>query len=192
MGDTARHFTLMFTGQLEHAEISSCDNAYCKYLLVYGDDWRILDGVEDGITQVTRKAGPDGHLVWNFPLDVTFKSTNAFGWPQLVLSVFEVDRFGRDVIKGYGCVHLPIAAGRHVRKVQLYRPLSASLLQQFTSWIAGNPAEFTDAKFPAMGHGREVTRVRSTGVATVNLNVMIKDMATFGYTEEAGPAHHDF
>ena len=39
---------------------------------------------------------------------------------------------------------------------------------------AGNPAEFTDAKFPAMGHGREVTRVKSTGVATVNLNVMIK------------------
>jgi len=76
----------------------------------------------DSITPNTDKADiiavnvyrPDGSLVWNFPLDVTFKSTNAFGWPQLVLSVFEVDRLGRDIIKGYGSIHLPIAAGRFV------------------------------------------------------------------------------
>jgi hypothetical protein len=43
---------------------------------------------------------------------VTFKSTNAFGWPQLVLSVFCVDSLGRDIVKGYGCTHLPISAGR--------------------------------------------------------------------------------
>lgn len=42
------------------------------------------------------------------------------------------------------------------------------------SFLAGSPAEFTDAKFPAVGHGREVTRVRSTGTATVQFNVMIK------------------
>ena len=57
-------------------------------------------------------AGPDRALVWNLPLDVTFKSTNAFGWPQLVVSVFGLDAFGRDVVKGYGCTHLPTAAGR--------------------------------------------------------------------------------
>jgi B9 domain-containing protein 1 len=57
-------------------------------------------------------AGPDRALVWNLPLDITFKSTNAFGWPQIVISVFGLDAFGRDVIKGYGCIHLPTAAGR--------------------------------------------------------------------------------
>jgi B9 domain-containing protein 1 len=50
--------------------------------------------------------------VWNLPLDITFKSTNAFGWPQLVVSTFGLDAFGRDVVQGYGCVHLPTAAGR--------------------------------------------------------------------------------
>lgn len=33
---------------------------------------------------------PDASLVWNFPIDVTFKATNAFGWPQIVLSIYEV------------------------------------------------------------------------------------------------------
>ena len=91
--------------------------------------------------------------MWNFPLDVTFKSTNAFGWPQarlcsihwafarawhdraqhvhgtcqtggppshahgvavsqVVVSVYGVDALGRDVIKGYGSMHLPTCAGR--------------------------------------------------------------------------------
>ncbi|GAQ83918.1 B9 domain-containing protein [Klebsormidium nitens] len=187
--DSATFFMVMATGQLECADIPDCNNAYCKFMLVHGDDWHVLDGVEDGITQITRKSsGPNAQLVWNFPIDVTYKSTNAFGWPQLILSIFEVDALGRDVIKGYGCVHLPTAAGRYVRKVRLFRPLSSSLMQQFTSWIAGMPAEFSDPKFPASGEGREVTRVRSTGTALVQLNIITKDMATFGYSEEAGPA----
>ena len=28
-------------------------------------------------------------------MEVTYKSTNAFGWPQLILSVFEIDSLGR-------------------------------------------------------------------------------------------------
>jgi B9 domain-containing protein 1 len=59
-----------------------------------------------------RPAGPSRLLVWNFPLEVTFKSTNAFGWPQLVVSVYGVDAMGRDVIQGYGSIHLPTCVGR--------------------------------------------------------------------------------
>lgn len=57
-------------------------------------------------------AGPEQQLVWNYPIDVTYKTTNAYGWPQVVVSVYGLDAFGRDVIKGYGCVHLPAFAGR--------------------------------------------------------------------------------
>lgn len=45
-------------------------------------------------------------------MDVTYKATNAFGWPQVVVSVYGVDALGRDVIQGYGCIHLPTCAGR--------------------------------------------------------------------------------
>ena len=85
--------------------------------MVHGDDWTHLDGPEDGISQITRKtsSGPEQKLVWNFPVEVTYKATNAFGWPQLILSVYEIDAMGRDVIRGYGCVHLPISAGSHAK-----------------------------------------------------------------------------
>ena len=71
-----------------------------------------------------------------------YRSTNAFGWPQIALSVYSVDSLGRDIVKGYGAVHLPTTTGRHTLKVHLYKPLSASYLQQFLSWFNGMPAEF--------------------------------------------------
>lgn len=57
-------------------------------------------------------AGADETLVWNFPLDLTYSSTNVFGWPQIILTVFSVSANGKELILGYGCVHLPTAPGR--------------------------------------------------------------------------------
>ena len=46
-------------------------------------------GLEDGLTQLSKKShNRSGAFVWNFPIDVTFKSTNPFGWPKIVLSVY--------------------------------------------------------------------------------------------------------
>ena len=56
------------------------------------------------------------------------------------------------------------------------------------AYLAGAPAEYTDPKFPARSEGRVVTRVESVGCAYVTLNVMTKDMGTFGYSEAPGPA----
>mmetsp|Transcript_44179 Transcript_44179/g.140597 ORF Transcript_44179/g.140597 Transcript_44179/m.140597 type:complete len:205 (+) Transcript_44179:202-816(+) len=182
----ASDFTVMATGQLESADMPGVDNAYCKYSIVHGEDWRIIEGVEDGITQVTRKSpsNPDSNLVWNFPLDITYKSTNPFGWPQMCLGIYGIDGLGRDVIKGYGCIHLPTAPGSYTLRVRLYRPISSSLLQQWSSWFTGMAAEFTDPKFPARGEGREVTRVTSTGTAFIKVNILTKDMGVFGYSED--------
>lgn len=108
--------------------------------------------------QQTKRKGPDRQLVWNFPLEATFKATNAFGWPQLVLSVYGPDALGRDVIKGYGSVHLPTRAGRYMLTARLYRPRSASPLRAFVSWLTGMPAEFADPRFPSYGAGREGAR----------------------------------
>ena len=64
------------------------DRLWCNYNFVYGDDWHILQGVNNGSSQTSIKSGGEDALaVWNFPLEVTFKSTNASGWPRLVVSV---------------------------------------------------------------------------------------------------------
>jgi Ciliary basal body-associated, B9 protein len=64
------------------------------------------------VAHARHPAGPSRLLVWNFPLAVTYKATNAFGWPQLIVSVYGLDALGRDVVQGYGSMHLPTCAGR--------------------------------------------------------------------------------
>ncbi|CAM9592636.1 unnamed protein product, partial [Discosporangium mesarthrocarpum] len=166
------HFFVMCTGQIEHGEFGSMDNLYCRYSISFGSDWCIVHGLDTGLSQIARKgAGADRSVVWNFPIDVTLKATNAFGWPRVALSVFRVDDMGRDVVVGYGSLLVPTQAGQHERFVHVYAPQASSLLQRFRSWLAGAYPEFFDSKFVAQGEGREVTRVKRTGVVKISLDV---------------------
>ncbi|KAG8433262.1 hypothetical protein GDO86_017519 [Hymenochirus boettgeri] len=175
-------FLLNVNGQIESAEFPEYDELYCKYSFVYGHDWAPTSGVEEGISQITSKnQSAEQKLVWNFPIEITFKSTNPFGWPQIVVSVYGPDVFGNDVVRGYGAIHLPFTSGRHARTIPMFVPESSSRLQRFTSWFMGRRPEFTDPKVVAQGEGREVTRVRSQGFVTLTFNVVTKDMKKLGY-----------
>lgn len=44
---------------------------------------------------------------------------------------------------------------RHMLKLRLFKPKSASALQSFIAWASGMPAEFSDPRFPSYGEGRE-------------------------------------
>ncbi len=86
--------------------------------------------MDEGTTQIAHKSVEIGSkIVFNFPLEVTFRSTNPFGclysqwkqnksfWliisgPQLVISGYGLDAFGKDVVRGYGTTHIPISPGR--------------------------------------------------------------------------------
>jgi len=37
-------------------QIPQCQTAYCKFEVVAGEDWQILDGMDNGITQVARQS----------------------------------------------------------------------------------------------------------------------------------------
>jgi len=182
-------FLLMVNGQIETVEFPEFDNIYCRYTYVYGQDWDISSGLEEGLTQTCKKSSDDRQLfVINFPIDVGFKSSNPFGWPQLVVSAYGYDVFGNDVVRGYGVTHIPITPGRHERRVPLFVPESSSLFQQFLSWMFSRRPEFTDPKVLARGEGREVTRVRSQGHMKVTFNIVMKDMKTMGYDVTASDA----
>lgn len=124
-------------------------------------------GVDNGLSQISRKSTADAQeVVWNFPVEATFKSTNAYGWPRIAISVsaevekskaataqnlktalccvsqvYGVDMLGRDVVQGYGGVLVPPIAGYHELDVAMYAPLASSPLAQFTSWLTGNAPE---------------------------------------------------
>nr|CAD7569701.1 unnamed protein product [Timema californicum] len=125
-------FLMSITGQIEQAQFPGFDDIYCKYCFSYGPDWIIttvssltLDivhhttGLEEGISQISKCSGDERQIfIWNFPLEVTFKSTNPHGWPQLIISVYGLDVFGNDVVRGYGLCHLPISPGQY-KKTQV-------------------------------------------------------------------------
>ncbi|KAK7112566.1 B9 domain-containing protein 1-like [Littorina saxatilis] len=175
-------FLLMVSGQIETAEFPEYDNIYCRYCFTHGPDWLITSGLEEGITQITKKSRDERQMfVWNFPLDVTFKSTNCYGWPQIVVHAYGLDSFGTDVVRGYGVTHVPITPGRHTIRVPMFVPESSSLLQKVTSWFLGRRPEYVDPRVVAQGEGREVTRVKSQGFLTISFNVLMKDMKKLGY-----------
>jgi len=182
-------FFVMATGQVESAVFQGgYDNLYCRYSFNFGNDWGIIHGVDTGLSQIARKdqGSQDQSVTWNFPIDLTFKATNAFGWPRLAISVYGVDGMGRDVVRGYGSLLMPTTPGQHVRYVHTYTPISSSILQRFMAWVSGTHPEFFDSKFVAQGEGREVTRVTNTGVVKVTVNIMTKGMESFGYSGGGG------
>ncbi|XP_035221539.1 B9 domain-containing protein 1-like [Stegodyphus dumicola] len=173
---------LMVAGQIENAEFPEIDDIYCKYCFVYGSDWIVTSGIEEGISQISKKGEDDMQLfAFNFPLDITFKSTNPYGWPQLVVSVYGIDFFGNDVVRGYGSIHIPVSPGKHRRRIPMFVPESSSLIQKFTSWLIGRRPEFIDPRVVAQGEGRDVTLVRSQGYVNVVFNVITKNFENLGY-----------
>jgi hypothetical protein len=67
---------LLFVRSLQFPEF---DTLYCKVGFVYGADWTVLAGIEEGVSQVaSRSHDGAGRFVWNFPIELTLRSTNPF------------------------------------------------------------------------------------------------------------------
>ena len=201
----ASTFFVMITGQIESAISSTTslnDQLYCRYSFSYGPDWEVVHGVSMGLSQIGRRgmmlcnsggaAFGGGHddcgnaIVWNFPIEISFQSTNPHGWPRLVVSVYGMDFMGRDVVRGYASLLLPPRPGAHTRYLRIYRPVSGSAFGQILNWLMGTSPEYYDSKMVARGEGRAVTRVVSDDRAVkVNLMVTVKDLPTFGYASSA-------
>ncbi|CAM9472935.1 unnamed protein product, partial [Ectocarpus fasciculatus] len=162
-------------------QFGSLDGLYCRYGFHFGPDWSITGGIDTGLSQMSRTSAlhSEPGIVWNFPIDIKFKSTNVFGWPRIAISVYGADFLGRDVVRGYGSCLVPLVPGTHTVDVEMYTPMASSFLNNLASWFWGNPPEvrrFFDSKFICQNDGREVTRVQSTGVVRVKFNIRTRGL----------------
>jgi len=186
----------MVTGHIESVDSYNCvEQLYCRYSFSYGPDWEVVHGVSMGLSQVGRRGGamlPCPHddadgtgtaIVWNFPLDVAWSSTNPHGWPRLALSVYGIDFLGRDVAVGYASLLLPLGPGSYAKRLRLYRPVSGSRVVRFANWLLGTAPEYYDSRRVARGEGRAATRVASADdrAVRVTLNVALKDLTACGF-----------
>ena len=140
-----------------------------------------------GLSQMARQGivkstEEEGRVVFNFPIEISFQSTNPFGWPRIALSIYGPDFLGRDVLRGYASVLVPINPGNHTRIVKTFRPVSGGRFQQLLNWLLGNNPEYYDSKMVTKGEGRSATRVVQDGMSVkVNFLVARKDVNSFGY-----------
>ncbi|CAM9290049.1 unnamed protein product [Laminaria digitata] len=84
------------------------------------------------------------------------------------------------MVVGYGSVLIPTRPGRHERVAHMYAPQPSSALQRFRAWVSGAYPEFFDSKFVTRGEGREVTRVRRSGMVKVSFDVMTRGITLYG------------
>ena len=128
---------------MDSGSFPDVDSVYCTYSFSYGVDWTLVSGLEAGISQTATKASlsTTDDIVWNFPIDATFKSTNVFGWPRLAISIYGIDFFGRDVPRGYASILIPLSPGNHVIQTTTFVPMATSYLNEWMSWLMGNPPE---------------------------------------------------
>ncbi|MCQ2821590.1 MAG: B9 domain-containing protein [archaeon] len=170
-------------GIIEKAEFESGDCFYAKYDIVSGVDWQIINGMNSGQSQqACQGENASNYFVWNFPFEIGYKTTNPSGWPQIVISIFGPDFLGREVVKAYGTCHIPTTPGSHVRTLQLFSPISSSIIIELLGYALGQKAEIINApRVMSTGEGRELIRTQSEGAMTIRFNVQISNMEELGY-----------
>ncbi|RZC34883.1 B9-C2 domain containing protein, partial [Asbolus verrucosus] len=74
-------FLVSIIGQIEYADILAPAGSswHCKYEFVTGPDWKVIGGLEAGLSQTSNVVINGDRVVLNFPLEINFKSTNIYG-----------------------------------------------------------------------------------------------------------------
>lgn len=75
-------FFLNILGEIQSAQFPlgpDGSGVFVRYDVVAGDDWEIVSGVKSGITQCANSRGNSDKIVFNMPIECTFKSTNIHG-----------------------------------------------------------------------------------------------------------------
>lgn len=189
---TASFFTLFITGQIVSATFPlgpDKDYIFCRYELVAGPDWQLVSGPQYGITQMsTNKTGHfNDKIVFNMPIEVTYKSTSPFGCkylgslgrcscsnqnlfagPQILVSVFGQNQTGNESLVGYAHVYMPIFGGQQqldehissLNQAPILRPKCPNMLGDITSWLLRRQPELKNPKIlldSAQSKGKQIS-----------------------------------
>ena len=178
-------FIINVQGMIELGEFFEGDVINCKYDIEFGQDWELLGGnLSNQSQQACRTEGQENYFVWNMPFEVCLRSTNPSGWPQLVVSCYTPDFFGREVLKAYGVCYFPTTRGSHERTLRMFSVKSSSGLIEAIGVFLGQKAEIMKApEILSTGEGREVIRAKSEGTVKAKFNVNITNMEYFGYNQ---------
>ncbi|XP_001358133.3 B9 domain-containing protein 1 [Drosophila pseudoobscura] len=189
---TASYFSLSITGQIVSATFPlgpDKEFVFLRYELVAGPDWQLVSGPQHGLTQLaTNKHGHFNEpIVFSMPIEVTYKSTSPFGWPQLLVSVFGRSGMGREVLMGYAHIHLPVFGSRPAtdesceREASILLPKCPNMIADVTSWLLRREPELKDPKVLLNSMKCKGLSMESYGSLKFQLHTMMRGARKLGY-----------
>ena len=99
---------LMINGMIESGKIPDEDGISIKFDIIHGYQWELHSGNSTGISQHAYKSmQTNDKVVWNFPFEQIYRMNDVSGWPKICVTLTSRDFFGRDIICGYGIIHVP-------------------------------------------------------------------------------------
>ena len=177
-------FRLFISGTIEYGNFLGEEPIKIKYEFISGEAWEKEDGLVKGETQYSCKGeGLYNYYSYGQNFEISYRSINPFGWPQLVLNCFTIDSEGNEIVKGYGCVHVPTSTGRHVRKIHIFKSTENT---SFWDKFWGNHIstdeknnEVTNPKVISSGQEREISRASCEGFLNIVIQVVYRDVKKF-------------
>ncbi|XP_005191570.1 B9 domain-containing protein 1 [Musca domestica] len=183
----ASYFNIFITGHLNSTIFPlgpDASDILCRYECFAGLDWELVSGSKDGITQYAsnRNGNFNDPIVFNMPIELTYRSTNVFGWPQIIVCLYGKTRWGIETSLGYSRLHVPMFGSESNQRIKapILKPLCSNTLAELTSWVTGRNPELKDPKILLDNTKSKGLLMESYGEIEFVLSVVTRGSARLG------------
>ena len=175
----------MFSGTINKGYIKDGYFVKLKYSIVTGNQWQFISGNNSGegqeacISQLLSK-----EMCWNYPVEGVYRTQDISGWPKLILWLEGPNWYGKNCVKGYGCVVQPNLEGNNMMRVNIYRPVPNNWWGRIFGYqhISRNPkTQKQEINVQTTGFGRDVTSVEYMGYVNIDITISLRNFENFNF-----------
>lgn len=149
----------------------------CRWNLSFGSEWRAIEGVTNGLTQLdTPQIGEECYLC--HPIDVHLVTSSLDGWPRFQLEVWQCDFYGRYSPAGYGCLMVPSSPGRHVISCDTWKPVG-SFTDKLYSLFTGGGLRLSSLDLTSTSNERCRIVSQTSGRITFDIYVVTRNFSQY-------------
>jgi B9 domain-containing protein 1 len=132
----------------------------------------VISGVKSGVTQCASVEADYRRMIFNMPIEISLKSTNPYGWPQIVYSLYGTNFWGVETSRGYARIHCPLPGNAQTIKAPIFIPKFTSFWSALMSWITDINPEMKDPKMMSDGSKHKGLYSEAYGELVTKLQVL--------------------
>ncbi|XP_027204296.1 B9 domain-containing protein 2 [Dermatophagoides pteronyssinus] len=169
-------------GQITGGENFNENSLFCKWKLIIGSGWKILEGIAEGQTQIdcsTSSSSLNNFVCWSHPIDLHLVTKGIQGWPKLLIEVWHRNSFEQTSLISYGVVNIPSQPGFKQIRCHTWRPIG-SIIDRLANIFNGESLHLTEEWLIYSHEQRFRLHTETMGIVCLDLNIVMKDFEKFG------------